>query len=130
MVGVTLYRPCKITGERAILRPSINASLEAAQSAWMDEKVRSRGRGAGGRKSERAGQDDDEGDAGGSETTGDSEIVAGTRACTYPPPLPIRVPAQVRVPVPVPVWLQFCAHGTQVIFKIRLGEIGRSFFFV
>ena len=83
---MTLYRPCKITGERAILRPSINASLEAAQSAWMDEKVRSRGRGAGGRKSERAGQDDDEGDAGGSETTVDSEIVAGTRACTYPPP--------------------------------------------
>ena len=83
---MTLYRPCKITGERAILRPSINASLEAAQSAWMDEKVRSRGRGAGGRKSERAGQDDDEGDAGGSGTTVDSETVAGTGACTYPPP--------------------------------------------
>ena len=42
------------------------------------------------------------------------------------PPLPIRVPAQV--PVPVPVWLQFCAHGTQVIFKIRLGEMAGVFF--
>ena len=59
-------------GEREILRPSINASLDAAQSAWMDEKLRSRGRSGGGGAGGDGGEGgpDGEGDAAASDQNG------------------------------------------------------------